>query len=115
MSHSYQESHLLMKMRMKAKATFYFSGLKSCYSIYGKQLGLTVKVFIPGDLIVLLLRIYSEIIQNMKSYNYEDIYINDLKNRGKICITTIIPKIKEIIMKISLQIVYCTGNKNYSS
>ena len=104
-----------MKMIMKAKATFYFSGLKSWYSIYRKQFGLTVKVFIPGDLIVLLLGIYSEIIQNMKSYNYEDININDLKNRGKICITTIIPQTKEIIMKIRLQIVYCTGNKNYSS
>ena len=53
----------------------------------------------------------------MKSYNYKDIYIDDLKNREKICITTILSKNKEIIMKIivSLQIVYCTGNKSYSS
>ena len=59
-----------MKMRMnieQANATFYFGGHISWYSIYGKQFGLTVKVFIPGDLIVLLLGIYSEIIQNMKN------------------------------------------------
>ena len=65
-----KESLLLMKMRMnieQANATFYFSGLISWYSIYGKQFGFAVKVFIPGDLIVLLLGIYSEIIQNMKN------------------------------------------------